>query len=93
MATSKPSAEARSVAHADPRFAPADDHFMAVLFRLDTYPRAVTDWEADFLDSLLKQMGQGRNPSPKQRAVVLRMAQAYLSPEAAAEAAGQRRLL
>ena len=64
-----------------------------ILHRLDTCDREVTPWEADFLESVLRQAHAGRGLSPKQLAVVRRMAEQYLSPELAAELAGQGRLL
>ena len=64
-----------------------------VLFRLDTCDREMTLLESDFLDSVLRQAQAGRSLAPEQLAVVRRMAEKYLSPELAAELAGQRRLL
>jgi hypothetical protein len=52
--------------------------------------RDVTDWEANFLESLLRQ---DRPLSPKQHAVLVRMAEQYLPPTFAAELRGQQRLL
>lgn len=64
-----------------------------ILTRLDTCDREVTSWEADFLESVLRQSRSGRGLSPKQLAIVCRMAEQCLSPELAAELAGQGRLL
>ncbi len=69
-----------------------DDPIMLVLGRLDTMEREVTDWEGSFLQSIMKQIRQGRSLSPKQRAIIQRMAEQYLSAEAGAEIAGQRRM-
>lgn len=48
-----------------------------LLLRLDAFAGEVTDREAKFLDSLLRQ-GQHVRLSPKQQAVVKRMAEKYL---------------
>ena len=63
------------------------------LMRLDALPIEMTDFEANFLESVLRQSHAGRSLSPKQLAVVRRMAEQYLSPEMAAELAVQGRLL
>ena len=63
-----------------------------ILVRLDTMVQDVTDWESDFLESMLRQIRQGRTTSPKQRKVLQRMAEQYLGAEAGAEVAGQGRL-
>lgn len=47
---------------------------------LDEQPEEVTDWEAKFLETLRRQ-GEAVRLSPKQRAVLQRMAYDYL-PEA-----------
>jgi hypothetical protein len=56
---------------------------------LDTMEQEVTTWEAGFLETLLKQQ---RPLSPKQLAVLVRMAEQYLDPCLAAELRGQQRL-
>ncbi len=60
-----------------------------VLQALDRMPREVTDYEARFLESLLTQ---AYPPTARQMAVLVRMAEEYLSPELAAELRGQQRL-
>jgi hypothetical protein len=60
-----------------------------VLQAIDRQPREVTDWEAGFLESLLKQ---GYPPTERQLRVVVRLAETYLAPEYAAELRGQQRL-
>lgn len=56
---------------------------LEVLQRLDTMPQAVTAWEAQFLDSILRQVTADRALSDKQFAVVLRMCSTYLGEETA----------
>jgi hypothetical protein len=60
-----------------------------ILTALDTHERAVTDWEASFLESLLRQTFP---LTGKQRQVLARMAEQYLTPALAAELLGQQRL-
>lgn len=60
-----------------------------VLTALDTMEQAVTDWEAGFLESLLRQTYPLK---PKQLAVLVRMAEAYCDPLLTAELLGQQRL-
>lgn len=60
-----------------------------VLAALDALPQEVTDWEANFLQSLLTQTYPC---TAKQRAVLMRMADEYLDPLLAAELRGQQRL-
>jgi hypothetical protein len=67
------------------------DPLLHALTSLDTMTRSVSAWEAEFLESVLRQMQQGRTLSPKQRAVITRMCEKYC-PELAAEMAGQYRL-
>jgi ribonuclease HI len=55
---------------------------LEVLQRLDAMAREVTPWEASFLDSVLQQLRDGRFLSPKQHAVLEKMAAQYLSAEA-----------
>ena len=59
-----------------------------VLTALDTGPE-VTDWEATFLNSVMQQTYP---LTPKQLAVVVRMAERYLDAGLAAELRGQQRL-
>lgn len=60
-----------------------------VLTALDTMNQDVTDWEAKFLESVIKQ----RYPlTPKQMTVLVKMAEAYCDPLLAAELRGQQRL-
>lgn len=67
------------------------DLMQEVLTRLDRMERPVTDWEAEFLDSLLKRR-EKRPLSPKQHAVLVRMVEQYLDATLAAELRGQQRL-
>lgn len=60
--------------------------------RLDQLDRPVTDWEAGFLDSVLKKRDRVSTLSPKQVAIVVRMAETYLDATTAAELRGQQRL-
>lgn len=85
--------EAYAVARGQPALARTQDlALLEALQRLDSMSRAVSEWEATFLDSMLRQVKAGRPVSQKQRAVVQRMCAEYLSAEAAAEVAGQQRL-
>lgn len=60
-----------------------------VLTYLDTMEREVTNWEARFLESLLKQSFP---LTAKQGAVLVKMAEEYCDPLLAAELRGQARL-
>lgn len=60
-----------------------------VLTAIDTMEQSVTDWEASFLESLLRQTYP---LTSKQHAVLVRMAEAYCDPLLAAELRGQQRL-
>jgi hypothetical protein len=66
-----------------------------ILHRLDTCEAEVTDFEAGVLDTCLRWQRQGRRITPKQRAIVVQMAEKYLPDGAtlAAELLGQERLL
>jgi hypothetical protein len=69
---------------------PSTDATMCeVLAALDQMDQEVTDWEAGFLETLLKQ---SRPLSSKQLAVLVKMAERYLDPCLAAELRGQQRL-
>jgi hypothetical protein len=68
---------------------PHDPLVQEILTALDTGAHDVTRWEADFLDSLLRQTYP---LTPKQRHVLARMAERYLDPALAAELLGQQRL-
>ena len=57
--------------------------------KLDQGVFEVTDWEANFLNTLLQWRGI---PTPKQLRALTQMAEKYLSLEAAAELRGQQRL-
>jgi hypothetical protein len=59
------------------------------LHALDTMETEVTNWEAGFLQTLLRQTFP---LSPKQQAVLIEMAEQYLDPLLAAELRGQQRL-
>jgi hypothetical protein len=60
-----------------------------VLTALDRIGRELTDWEAGFLESVLQQTSP---LTPKQMAVLVKLAEAYLDPMLAAELRGQQRL-
>jgi hypothetical protein len=66
-----------------------DPTVQEVLTALDTMPREVTEWEAGFLENLLRQ---AYPLTTKQHAVLVRMAEEYLDPLLAAELRGQQRL-
>ena len=68
---------------------PLDPTTREVLTALDQMDQDVTAWEADFLESLMTQTWP---LSPKQRAVLMTMADRYLDPCLAAELRGQQRL-
>ena len=70
---------------------PQHDSVQEVLTQLDTMAASVTDWEATFLESLLKRR-EKRPLSPKQQAILVRMAEQYLDATIAAELRGQQRL-
>lgn len=57
--------------------------------RLDQQEQAVTEWEAEFLESLLRRHAP---PTPKQLTILTRMVERYLGTELAAELHGQQRL-
>jgi hypothetical protein len=68
---------------------PHDATVQEVLTALDTTERELTDWECDFLESVIRQ------PYPltvKQHAVLVKMAEEYCDPLLAAELRGQQRL-
>lgn len=60
-----------------------------VLTALDQMEREVTDWEAKFLESVMRQTYA---LTPKQRAVLVKLAEEYCDPLLAAELRGQQRL-
>lgn len=60
-----------------------------VLSALDSMEQDVTEWEAGFLDSVMKQ---SYPVTAKQRTVLVKMAEQYLDPCLAAELRGQERL-
>jgi hypothetical protein len=66
-----------------------DPLIQEVLTALDTMPQSVTEWEANFLESLLTQ---SYPVTTKQRVVLVRMGDHYLDPCLAAELRGQQRL-
>ena len=72
---------------------PAFDLFWEVVERLDAAVDEVTEWEADFLESLLDRRARFPCPTSKQQAVLVRMAEQYLDAQTAAELRGQQRLL
>lgn len=74
-------AEARGQQHT-PVGRPQDAALGALITRLDGMRQAVTDWEAGFLESILRQMARQRPLTEKQRAIVQRMARQYLTPTA-----------
>jgi hypothetical protein len=66
-----------------------NDVITEALQRLDRMERPVTDWEASFLDGVLRRGCH----TAKQRAVLVRMVETYLNDAAlAAEIQGQQRL-
>jgi len=65
------------------------DLVQEVLHALDRLPQDVTDYEAYFLESLLKQ---GYPPTERQLAVIVKMAEHYGLHHQAAELRGQQRL-
>ena len=67
-----------------------DHTVQEVLTYLATMEQAVTEWEAVFLESLLTQLYA---ITPRQRGVLVRMADQYCDPLLAAELRGQQRLL
>ena len=60
-----------------------------VLTALDTMAQEVTEWEAGFLDNLLRQTYP---LTSKQLGVLVRMAEHYCDPLLATELRGQQRL-
>lgn len=60
-----------------------------VLTALDQIEREVTNWEAKFLDSLMRQTFP---LTPKQRTVLVKLAEEYCDALLAAELRGQQRL-
>lgn len=61
---------------------------------IDQTPREVSDWEAGFLDSILRRGPLGcRTLSPKQQAKLCELGDRYLSPTVMAEFHGQQVLL
>lgn len=60
-----------------------------VLSALDTMEREVTEWEANFLESLWHQTFP---LTAKQQVVLVKMAEEYLDPLLAAALRGQQRL-
>jgi hypothetical protein len=72
---------------------PTVDAITEALTRLDAMDRAVTDWEAGFLESMLRRQAKGYATTEKQRGVVARLCEHYLhDPLLAAEVLGQERL-
>lgn len=66
-----------------------DHAVLEVLTALDQMEREVTNWEARFLESLMRQ---AYAITAKQRAVLVKMAEEYCDPLLAAELRGQQRL-
>jgi hypothetical protein len=56
------------------------DEALALLDDLDNQPREVSEWEANFLDSLMKQSERNPTwrPTDKQAATLERMRERYL---------------
>jgi hypothetical protein len=55
------------------------DEALSILDDLDNCDRSVSEWEADFLDSMLKQSERpGWSPTEKQAAILERMKGKYL---------------
>ena len=63
-----------------------------ILTMIDLQPIACTDWEIEFLVSCLGR-GTDYRLSPKQRAIVQRMADKYLAESIVLEWLGQMRLV
>ena len=63
-----------------------------IMIMIDEQPITCTRWEIEFLDSLLKK-GEQYTLSPKQRAVLRRMADEYLAESIVAEWLGQLSLM
>jgi len=65
------------------------DAITSALAALDAMPTPVTDWEANFLESVMRWGCK----SPKQRRILVRMIEQYLGDQQlAAEVLGQERL-
>ena len=62
-----------------------------IIEAIDQGSCTVTDWEAEFLETLVRY-GPSPSLSPKQRAVLTRMAEKYLPLWMVAEWLGQQRL-
>jgi hypothetical protein len=72
---------------------PIPDLWREAVDALDRLDRDVTDGEAKFLASVLPRVRAGRSLSSQQYALVVDMAERYLSVQHAAELRGQLRLL
>lgn len=55
------------------------DYYLQFLEEIDAGPHEVTDWEARFIDDMLKHRPQ--QMSPKQQDMIRRMAKQYLGAE------------
>ena len=60
--------------------------------QIDAAPVTVSDWEAEFLDSILRR-GPGADLSPKQETKLRELGERYLSDQTMAEFHGQMRIL
>ena len=65
------------------------DAWRDLVKKIDRSDKTVTDWEAGFLESLLRSR---KPPTPRQLAVLTRLVEKYLGAELAAELHGQQRL-
>ena len=63
-----------------------------ILQMIDEQPSPCTPWEVEFLENCLRR-GPAYTLSPKQRAVIRRMADTYLAESVVAEWLGQLTLL
>lgn len=66
--------------------------YYALAHQIDTAPVEVSDWEAEFLETILRQ-GPGASLSPKQHQKLLELGERYLPYPVMAEFQGQVRLL
>jgi len=55
------------------------DYYLQFLEEIDDGDYEVSDWEAEFLESMLKRRPQSL--SPKQQEIIIRMAKQYLHVE------------
>ena len=63
-------------------------NYYSLAQQIDTAPVTVSDWEAEFLESILRR-GPGADLSPKQATKLRELGERYLSDQAMAEWHGQ----